>query len=202
MADKQQEKKGQETEQSNASETVESTEGEIAEEQTGGAGEQGPVGEQNELEIELESARKEAKEHYDKLLRLAAEFENFKKRMEREKQNALKFAEENIIRELLPSLDNLERALEQGRQSQDLQGLLEGIEMTKAGLLSCLEKFGLQQLQSKGEAFDPNFHEALTMEANSEIPANHVIQEFQKGYLYKDRLLRAAKVTVSGGEAK
>ncbi len=60
--------------------------------------------------------------------------------------------------------------------------LLEGIEMTRTGLLSSLEKFGLQQLQSKGEAFDPNFHEALTMEANCEIPANHVIQEFQKGY--------------------
>jgi molecular chaperone GrpE len=202
VADQQQEKKDQETEQSNASAAVGSAEGQIAEGQSGGAEELGQAGEKSELEIELESARREAKEHYDKLLRLAAEFENFKKRMEREKQNALKFAEENIIRELLPSLDNLERALEQGRQSQDLQGLLEGIEMTRAGLLNCLEKFGLQQLQSEGEAFDPNFHEALTMEANCDIPANHVVQEFQKGYLYKDRLLRAAKVIVSGGEPK
>lgn len=202
MADQQQEKKDQDTGQSITPDAAEGAEEGTAKGPAGEVREQAPAEEKNELELELESARREAKEHYDKLLRLAAEFENFKKRMEREKQNALKFAEENIIRELLPSLDNLERALEQGRQSEDLEGLLEGIEMTRAGLLGSLEKFGLQQLQSKGEAFDPNFHEALTMEANNEIPANHIIQEFQKGYLYKDRLLRAAKVTVSGGEGK
>lgn len=203
MADQQEEIKDRKTEKGSfPDQGEENIEGQVEEVQFGSREDQAQAGDKSELEIELESARQEAKEHYDKLLRLAAEFENFKKRMEREKQNALKFAEENIIRELLPSLDNLERALEQGRQSKDLQGLLDGIEMTRTGLLGSLEKFGLQQLQSKGESFDPNFHEALTMEANSEIPANHVVQEFQKGYLYKDRLIRAAKVTVSCGEEK
>jgi len=153
-----------------------------------------------DLEAQLEEARKEARENYEKLLRLAAEFENFKKRIEREKQNALKFAEESIIRELLPTIDNLERALELGAQSDDRQALLEGVEMTRKGLLACLEKFGLQQIQCEGGPFDPNFHEAMTMEPTSEIPANHVKKEFQKGYMYKDRLLRAAKVIVSVGE--
>jgi len=157
----------------------------------------GPAG---NLETQLAEAQKEARENYEKLLRLAAEFENFKKRIEREKQNALKFAEESIIRELLPTLDNLERALELGAQSDDRQALLDGVEMTRKGLLASLEKFGLQQMQSEGGPFDPNFHEAMTMEPAGDIPANHVKKEFQKGYMYKDRLMRAAKVIVSVGE--
>jgi len=156
----------------------------------------------SDLEMELVEARKEAKEHYEKLLRLAAEFENYKKRMEREKQNILKFAEENVIKELLPTIDNLERALDQGSKSKDMQAMVEGVEMTRKALLTSLEKFGLQQINCEGQPFDPNFHEAMCMEANREVPANHVIQEFQKGYMYKDRLIRAAKVIVSGGDNK
>jgi len=155
----------------------------------------------NGLQEELEQARKEAQEHYDKLLRLAAEFENYKKRMDREQQAALKFAEENIIKELLPTIDNLERAMEEGRKAGDASALLDGVEMTFKGLLATLEKFGLTPLDSCGKPFDPNFHEALTMEASDEVPANHVIREFQKGYLFKERLIRAAKVVVSSGPA-
>ena len=167
-----------------------------------GGGETPAAGSVEDMERQLEEARNEAKENYEKLLRFAAEFENFKKRIEREKQNTLKFAEENIIRELLPIIDNLERALELGSQSGGREALLEGIEMTRKGLLASLEKYGLQQMQSRGEPFDPNFHEAMTMEADREIPANHVLREFQKGYMYKDRLMRAAKVIVSGGGEK
>jgi len=155
----------------------------------------------NDLQEELEQARKEAQEHYDKLLRLAAEFENYKKRMEREQQNALKYAEENILKELLPTLDNLERAMEEGRKAGEGKALLEGVEMTLKGLLATLEKFGLSPIDSVGQAFDPNYHEALTMEPSEDVPANHVIREFQKGYRYKERLLRAAKVVVSSGPA-
>ncbi len=107
MADQQKHNEDRHTEQANAADAAGNGEGPLG----GGQQEQVQADEKSDLEMELESARREAKEHYDKLLRLAAEFENFKKRMEREKQNALKFAEENIIRELLPSLDNLERAL-------------------------------------------------------------------------------------------
>ncbi len=153
------------------------------------------------LQEELAQARKEAQEHYDKLLRLAAEFENYKKRMEREQQTARKYAEESLLKELLPSLDNLERAAEEARKAGESGALLEGVEMTRKGLLATLEKFGLVPIESVGQPFDPSFHEALTMEPSDEVPANHVLREFQKGYQYKERLLRAAKVVVSSGPA-
>lgn len=149
---------------------------------------------------ELEKARAEAAEAHDKLLRMAAEFDNQKKRLQRDKETALKYAEENLIRELLPSLDNLERALDQDRNGEDFgDKLREGVEMTRRGLVSTLEKFGLRPLHSVGEPFDPNFHEALAMEASSEVPEQKVLKEYEKGYFLKDRLLRAAKVVVSKG---
>lgn len=138
----------------------------------------------------------------DRLLRLAAEFENYKKRVEREKSNTLKYAEEKVLKELLPSLDNLDRAIEQGRNSDDIQSLLEGVMMTRNSLLSTLEKFGLTPLACVGEPFDPNFHEALSMDSSDKVPQNHVLQEFQKGYMLKDRLIRPAKVIVSKGSAE
>ncbi|HCP14238.1 MAG TPA: nucleotide exchange factor GrpE [Peptococcaceae bacterium] len=138
----------------------------------------------------------------DRLLRLAAEFENYKARIEREKINLLKYAEENVLKELLPSLDNLDRAIEQGQNADDIQSLLEGIVMTRNGLLSTLEKFGLKPLACVGEPFDPNFHEALSMDSSDKVPQNHVLQEFQKGYMLKDRLIRPAKVIVSKGSAE
>lgn len=153
------------------------------------------------LAVELEKARAEAAEAHDKLLRMAAEFENQKKRLQRDKEMALKFAEEQLLRELLPSLDNLERALSQDRTGEDFSAkLVEGVEMTWRGLLNTLGKFGLTAMQSVGEPFDPNFHEALAMEASNLVPEQRVLQEYEKGYLLKDRLLRAAKVVVSKGD--
>ena len=150
---------------------------------------------------ELEKARAEAVEAHDKLLRMAAEFENQKKRLQRDKEMALKFAEEQLLRELLPSLDNLERALSQDRSGEDFSAkLVEGVEMTWRGLLNTLGKFGLTPMQVVGEPFDPNFHEALAMEASSLVPEQRILQEYEKGYLLKDRLLRAAKVVVSKGD--
>lgn len=151
---------------------------------------------------ELEEAREKIREREDKLLRLAAEFENYKKRMERERSNSLKYAGEGIIKELLPAVDNLERALEQGEDTGDVSSLLEGVRMTRDGLMGSFEKIGVKPIASVGETFDPNYHEALTMEASKEVPENVVMQEFQKGYLYKDRLIRAAKVIVSRGDAE
>lgn len=158
-----------------------------------------------QLTQEIVLLRKEADENKDRLLRLAAEFENYKKRMERERETLLKYAGENILRELLITVDNLDRALEQGTcESEDLQkqlcSLLEGVELTRKGLMSVLEKFGVVPVECVGQPFDPNIQEALTMEASTEIPASHVLREFVKGYRFKDRLLRPAKVVVSAGQ--
>jgi len=136
----------------------------------------------------------------NKLLRLAAEFENYKKRMVRERETYLKYAEENILRELLPSIDNLERALNHEPGNSELSVILEGVELTLKGLLNTIKKFGLEAIESTGKPFDPNFHEALVMEDSDDVPPQHVIREFEKGYQYKDRLLRAAKVVVSKGK--
>ncbi|MDF1578003.1 MAG: nucleotide exchange factor GrpE [Desulfurivibrionaceae bacterium] len=151
----------------------------------------------------LEKVREEAREARDQLLRMAADFENQKKRLQREKEAALKYAEENLIREILPSIDNLERAMNQDRNSDDFgKQLLEGVKLTRAGLLESLAKVGLKPLDSVGEPFDPNYHEALAMESSREVPEQRVKAEFEKGYMFKDRLLRAAKVIVSKGDVE
>ncbi|NNK93548.1 MAG: nucleotide exchange factor GrpE [Desulfobacterales bacterium] len=160
--------------------------------------------EESTLEEQLQVAEAEAAELRDKVLRVAAEFDNYKKRMDRERSIMLKYAGENIFRELLPVVDNLERATEQGvvdgvDSEKNLEALQEGIELTLKSLRSTLEKFEVKLIISVGEPFDPNIQEALTMEASDTVPANHVISEFQKGYHYKDRLLRAARVIVSSG---
>lgn len=166
-----------------------------AEQEASGAA--GETGKEEDMAAELTKARTEVQDLQDKLLRLAAEMDNFKKRMQREREAALKYAEENLLRELLPSLDNLERAVIQGRSSEAGSALLAGVEMTSKGLLATLEKFGLKHVAAVGQPFDPNFHEALAMEATDTVAENHILQEYMKGYMFKDRLLRAAKVVVS-----
>ena len=155
--------------------------------------------EEKDVFAELEEARQKLQESEEKVLRLAAEFENTKKRLQREREISLKYAEENVLKELLPGIDNIDRAMEQGQDSNSMESLLEGIELTRKGLSATLEKFGVKAIESIGEPFDPNIHEAVAMEETEEMEPNRVLKEFQKGYLYKDRLLRAAKVIVSKG---
>jgi molecular chaperone GrpE len=164
-------------------------------------------GNDQDLEKELAEAREEAAELRDKMLRVAADYENFKKRIEREHLQTMKYAGEQILREMLPVVDNLERAVAQGvveglSVEKNLASLQEGVELTLKSLRTSLEKFEVKPIESVGKPFDPNHQEAMTMEENQEIPANHVVTEFEKGYFYKDRLLRAAKVTVSSGKAE
>jgi molecular chaperone GrpE len=156
-------------------------------------------------EQELEAARAEITELKDQLLRTVAESENFKKRMERERMTALKYSGEQIFREILPVVDNLERAVahvEGADAEKNLDALLEGVQLTLKSLTSTLEKFEVKAIESIGQPFDPNHQEALTMEASDTVPANSVVTEFERGYYYKDRLLRAAKVIVSSGKGE
>ncbi len=168
---------------------------------TDGSGDIPNGGPRSTAELEGIIARKtrEAEENYDRLLRLGAELENYKKRIERERTTLLEYAEENIMRALLPTIDNLDRAITQGQTGNNLAALLEGVEMTQKGLVSTLEKFGLKSMESIGQPFNPHFHEAMAMEASKEVEANRVLKEYEKGYLYKERLVRPAKVVVSKG---
>jgi len=150
-----------------------------------------------ELQNQLQEKTLEAEESYTRLLRLAADMENLKKRQERERSELLQFANENLIKELLPVVDNLERALDHGRALSAPAAMLEGIDLVYQGFLKALAKFGVTPLNSVGQPFDPAFHNAVMQEAAPEFPDNRVIKELQKGYLLHQRLLRPAMVVVA-----
>lgn len=136
----------------------------------------------------------------DQHLRLAAEFENFKRRALKERQDLLNYGNESLIKELLGTVDNLERALGHGQASEegsDPKSLLAGIELTHRALLQVLGKFGVQEVPAQGEPFDPQLHEAVRQAPSPEHEAGIVVEVLQKGYLLRDRLARPALVVVS-----
>ncbi len=157
----------------------------------------GPPADMAQLQQQLEEKSKEAQENYDRALRLAAEMENLKKRLEREKADLLQFANENLIKELLPVVDNLELALEHGRQAETPAAFLEGIELVHQGFLKALARFGVTPLEAVGQQFDPAYHNAVMQEVAPEVPDCTVLKELQKGYLLQNRLLRPAMVVVA-----
>lgn len=156
-----------------------------------------PEEECGELEKLLVERDGELKQAHDRILRLAAELDNTRKRLDREKSEGIAYANESIMRELLPVLDNLERAVEHGQNEENCQGLLEGVQMTLKCFLDVFGRFGGSQFSAVGEPFDPNRHEAVTREDTSEYPDMTVIREFQKGYTLRERLLRPAMVGVA-----
>lgn len=133
----------------------------------------------------------------DKYLRLAAEFDNYKRRVQRDQQDTVRFANEKLCKDLLPTLDNLERALQSGREQGQVEGLLEGVDLTYKHFLDTLKKMGIQQVSSVGEEFDPAKHQAVGQVESTTVPENVVVDEYQKGYFLHDRILRPAMVTVA-----
>ena len=133
----------------------------------------------------------------DRALRVAADADNFKKRMERDKQESIRYGNERFIAELLPVIDNLERALEHAPGDYHQDGLVEGVEMTLKRFHDTLARFGCTPIEAEGKIFDPNFHEAVYREETQEHPNNTIVRELQKGYVLNDRLLRPAMVVVA-----
>ena len=156
-----------------------------------------PPAETAQLQQQLAEQTKAAQENLDRALRLAAEMENLKKRLEREKAELLQFANESLIKELLPVVDNLELALEHGRQAETPASFLEGIELVHQGFLKALARFGVTPLAAVGQPFDPAYHNAVMQQAAPEVPDCSVLKELQKGYLMHQRLLRPAMVVVA-----
>lgn len=151
------------------------------------------------LKAMLEEKDAEIQSLRDKILRQAADIENTRKRLERDRAEAIAYANESLIRELLSVVDNLERALQHAEQDTDKLSLLEGVKMTHKHFLDTLARFGCRPFESRGKDFDPCFHEAILQQESEEFPPNTVIQEFQKGYTLHERLLRPALVAVSKG---
>ena len=153
--------------------------------------------------LKLKEDADKAKEYWDKLLRLQADFENTRKRLEKDKQDFCKFANESIIAELLYTLDDLERAVELAQSKhQDLSAFLKGVEMILAHLYEMLKGYGVKPIEAEGKLFDPNYHEALMQVENKELPEHTIVEELQKGYLLNDRVIRTAKVKVSKKKAE
>ena len=140
---------------------------------------------------------REAKEHYERYLRQVAEVENFKKRINREKEDAIRYANENLIKDLLPVIDNLERAVAHAQGGGNGKPLVEGVEMVLRGLLDVFGKHGVVPVAAVGEVFDPGKHEAMAQVESSQHEPNTVIDEHHRGYLFRDRLLRPALVSVA-----
>jgi molecular chaperone GrpE len=158
--------------------------------------------ETEDLETRLAQKTQEAQEYYDRLLRLAAELENVKKRQEREMAEWRQYAHESLVKELLPILDNLERALEHGRQAGAPEPLMEGLDLVVQDFLKVLSRFGVTPVESLGGPFNPAYHHAVMEEEAPELEDKTVLRELQKGYLLQNRLLRPAMVVVSRSTAQ
>lgn len=150
-----------------------------------------------QLQEQLALKEQEAKDNWDKLLRERADLENYRKRASREKEELLNYGIKSLVEEVLPVVDNLERALEHANED-GLPALVEGVEMTRTLLLTALKKFEVCVVDGTcGTVFDSAFHQAMAQIETSEHPNNTIVQEFQKGYMLKDRLLRPSMVSVA-----
>ncbi|MFC1817308.1 nucleotide exchange factor GrpE [Thermodesulfobacteriota bacterium] len=150
------------------------------------------------IKAKLESKEQEAKENYDRFLRVSAEFENYKKRSARQMDEFRRFANESLIMQILAVVDSLERALNSSGHDENFDNcMMEGIQMTLDEILKIFEKFGVKPIDSLEQTFDPNFHQAVMQEETNDYPEQTVLKELQKGYLLHDRLLRPAMVVVS-----
>jgi molecular chaperone GrpE len=141
--------------------------------------------------------RDERQELQDKYLRLAAEFENYKRRAQRDQREYVQFANEGFLKELLPIVDNLERAIQASKEQRESERLVQGVELTLKQCLETLMKFGVRPIDSVGKLFDPALHQAVARVESTNAPENTVLEEYQKGYLLHDRVLRAAMVAVA-----
>ena len=156
-----------------------------------------PQPEKKKKETQVDVLKERLKESEDKLLRVAADFDNFKKRTAREFENLVRFANESLITKLTHTLDNFERALDHAKNSTDFDNFHKGVELIYDSLKDVLEKEGLKPIKTVGETFDPNFHEAISQKESDEFPEGTIVNEISKGYILNGRVIKAPKVVVS-----
>jgi len=147
------------------------------------------------LKAKLEEKEKEAAANYEKFVRAAAELDNYKKRAAKEKADTIKYGTEELIKDILPFMDSLDRAMEH-TGSPDVEAFKDGIKLVQEQLLCCLKKHGVERIESSGVDFDPNYHEAMMQMHSDEHEENKIVNEIAKGYLLNGRLLRPSKVCV------
>lgn len=148
----------------------------------------------------LEESGRLASEYLDHLQRLQAEFDNYKKRVDREKAELIKYASAELVSELIDIMENLERGVVSAKGSDDIDSIVKGMEMVSTRLKDILGSRGLKPIEAVGKKFDPHYHEAMMMTPTDEYPYNTVIEEFQQGYMIKDKVIRYSMVRVSVNE--
>lgn len=149
------------------------------------------------LQEKVDKLEEELKQSENKYLRLYAEFENFKRRKNKEIETNNVYKSQKVITEILPSLDNLERALQVESDNEEIKSLLKGVEMVYEGLLNVLKSEGVELIETENAQFDPNYHHAVMQEEDSEKESGAILDTFQKGYKLKDRVIRPAMVKVN-----
>ena len=147
--------------------------------------------------LELKKKAAERDTYLDQLLRTKAEFMNYQKRMVKENESTSQFAVRNLILDFLPELDNFDRALKLADSSKDIDKFVDGFKLIEEQLFKVLGKYGVESIETVGKPFDPNLHEAVMEEENNEMPHHTIIDEFQRGFLLKERVIRPSKVKVS-----
>jgi molecular chaperone GrpE len=159
-----------------------------------------PIDPQAQLQADLKAAKEEVAEWQDRFLRKAAEFENFRKRTEKEKADSVTLAKSSLLLEFLPVADACERALKslgENKTTGSLQQFQQGVELLYKQLLDTLTRAGVTPIEAEGKPFDPHLHEALSREENADVKEDTIVKELRRGYFLKDRLLRPAQVIVA-----
>jgi molecular chaperone GrpE len=151
---------------------------------------------EQELMVKLQETEEKAAENYDKYVRAIAELDNYRKRAIREKADAIQYGNEDLLRDILPLVDGMDRALEHACNSDDFDAFRKGLKLLQGQLLGCLQKHGVEMIDTTGKDFNPHIHEAMMQVESAQHEDSQVVEEFERGYLLNGRLLRPAKVSV------
>ncbi|MBT2754670.1 nucleotide exchange factor GrpE [Mesobacillus foraminis] len=155
------------------------------------------VEEENQAEARIAQLEAKLEEAENRFLRLQADFDNFRRRSRLDLESSAKYRAQSLISDLLPAIDNFDRALKMGADNEHAQSLLQGMEMVYRSLLDALKKEGAEPIEAVGKEFDPNLHQAVMQDNNENFGSNIVVEEFQKGYILKDRVIRPSMVKVN-----
>ncbi len=153
-----------------------------------------------ELLKKIQELQEESKKNFDLYLRSQADIENIKKRNKKDKEDWIKYSNETLIKEMLPVIDNLEKAISHSQNENSFDSLKEGVKLTLKGFIDSLAKSGLEEVKAQGEPFDPSYHQAVSQQADNSVEVGIILEELQKGYTLNERLIRPAMVVISKGK--
>jgi molecular chaperone GrpE len=153
-----------------------------------------------ELLEKIEELQEESKKNFDLYLRSQADIENIKKRNKKDKEDWIRYSNETLIKEMLPVIDNLEKAISHAQNENSFDALKEGVKLTLKGFMDTLTKSGLEEVKAQGEPFDPSYHQAVSQQEDNNVEVGIILEELQRGYTLNERLIRPAMVVVSKGK--